>query len=97
MKKASPDLTLVVNLFSPDDRYDALYLSNYASLQVRDELARLPGVGDITIFGARDYAMRVWLNPDQLASRSLTAGDAVAELAQLALELAVAPAGVLAG
>jgi hydrophobe/amphiphile efflux-1 (HAE1) family protein len=94
VKKASPDLTLVVNLFSPDDRYDALYLSNYATLQVRDELARLPGVGDITIFGARDYAMRLWLNPEQLASRSLTAGDVVAAVQEQNIQVA---AGIVGG
>src|SRR3981189_2573353 len=61
VKKASPDLTLVVALYSPDGSHDALFLSNYATLQLRDEIARLQGVGDITIFGARDYAMRLWL------------------------------------
>jgi hydrophobe/amphiphile efflux-1 (HAE1) family protein len=94
VKKASPDLTLVVNLYSPDNRYDALYLSNFASLQVRDELARLPGVGDITIFGARDYAMRLWLNPDQLASRSLTAGDVIGAIQEQNVQVA---AGIVGG
>ena len=62
-------------IFSPDKSRDPLYLSNYATLQIKDELARLPGVGDLTIFGARDYSMRLWLNPEQLASRNLTTGD----------------------
>src|SRR4051794_9972506 len=61
--KRSPDITLVVNLISPDGLYDKLYIDNYANLQVKDALARLPGVGNITIFGARDYSMRIWLDP----------------------------------
>src|SRR4029078_10018786 len=63
--KESPDLTMVVHLFSPDARYDDVYLRNYATLQVKDVLARIPGAGDVQIFGSRDYAMRLWLNPDQ--------------------------------
>src|SRR5579885_1030093 len=58
--KRSPDITLVVNLISPDGRYDKLYIDNYSYLQVKDALARLPGVGLVTVFGARDYAMRLW-------------------------------------
>jgi multidrug efflux pump len=73
--KASPDLTMVVHLFSPGRRYDMLYLSNFAQLRVKDELARLDGVGDVQIFGAGNYSMRVWLDPDKVASRNLTAGD----------------------
>ncbi|WP_197473842.1 efflux RND transporter permease subunit, partial [Oleiphilus sp. HI0066] len=61
--KSSPDLTMVVHLLSPDDRYDMLYLSNFAKLKVRDELARLEGVGNAQVFGAGDYAVRIWLNP----------------------------------
>ncbi|MBU6399409.1 MAG: multidrug efflux RND transporter permease subunit [Verrucomicrobia bacterium] len=75
--KRSPDITLVVNLISPDGRYDKLYLDNYAYLQVKDALARLPGVGNVTIFGARDYSMRLWLDPEKIASRGLTASDVV--------------------
>ena len=77
VKKASPDITLVVALYSPDNSHDTLFMSNYATLQLRDEIARLPGVGDITIFGVRDYSMRLWLDPDKLASRNLTVGDVV--------------------
>jgi len=77
VKKRSPDLSVVVNLVSPDKRYDSVYLSNYALLQIKDTLARLPGVGDIVVFGARDYSMRLWLNPEQIASRNLTASDVV--------------------
>src|ERR1700742_472635 len=77
VKKASPDITLAVAVYSPDRSRDPLYLSNYVTLQIKDELARLPGVGDITIFGARDYSMRLWLDPDKLASRNMTVGDVV--------------------
>jgi hydrophobe/amphiphile efflux-1 (HAE1) family protein len=73
--KQSPDLVEIVALTSPDDSRDELYLSNYATLQVRDVLARVPGVGQVQIFNGRDYGMRVWLNPDTLASLKLTAGD----------------------
>jgi multidrug efflux pump len=76
-KKKSPSILLVVNLISPDGRYDDLYLSNYATIQVRDELLRLPGVGDVTYLGQRDYSMRVWLDPSQMAQRNLTASDVV--------------------
>jgi multidrug efflux pump len=74
VKKASPDITLGMAIYSPDGSRDPLYLSNYTTLQIKDELARLPGVGDLKVFGARDYSMRLWLNPEQLASRNLTAG-----------------------
>ena len=75
--KASPDLTMVVHLTSPDQRYDMLYLSNYAALNVKDELARLDGVGDVQLFGMGDYSLRVWLDPNKVASRNLTASDVV--------------------
>jgi multidrug efflux pump len=76
-QKSSPDLTMVVHLISPDNRYDMLYLSNYARLHIKDQLARLDGVGDVQIFGAGEYSMRVWLDPERLASRQLTTGDVV--------------------
>ena len=75
--KASPDLTMVVHLTSPDDRYDMLYLSNYAALNVKDELARLDGVGDVQLFGLGNYSLRVWLDPNKVASRGLAASDVV--------------------
>jgi multidrug efflux pump len=75
IKKKSPDILLVVNFFSPDGRYDDLYLSNFATINVKDELLRLPGVGDLNYFGQRDYSIRAWLDPQQLASRSMTAYD----------------------
>lgn len=76
-QKQSPSLTMVVHLTSPDGRYDSVYLRNYGTLKVRDELARLPGVGEAVLFGAGDYAMRIWLDPDKVAARGLTAGDIV--------------------
>ena len=73
--KSSPDLMLVVHLYSPDKSRDALFISNYATLEIKDALTRIEGVGSITVFGSRDYAMRVWLDPDRLQSLGLTAGD----------------------
>ncbi len=73
--KQSPDLVEIVALTSPDGSRDELYLANYATLQVVDVLARVPGVGQVTVFNGRDYGMRLWLNPDTLASLGLTAGD----------------------
>ena len=78
--KQSPDLMLVIHLYSPDDTRDQLYISNYATLHVKDVLSRIDGVGNVTIFGARDYSMRIWLDPEKLAIRNLTAGDVVAAL-----------------
>src|SRR3984957_6343568 len=77
-RKNSPDILMVVFMLSPDDTFDQLYISNYALLQVRDQLLRLDGVGDIQIFGARDYSMRLWLDPDKIALLDLTAEDVVA-------------------
>jgi hydrophobe/amphiphile efflux-1 (HAE1) family protein len=73
--KSSPDLMLVVHLFSPDKSRDALFISNYATLEIKDTLTRIDGVGSITAFGSRDYAMRIWLDPDRLQSVGLTAND----------------------
>ncbi|WP_197485726.1 efflux RND transporter permease subunit, partial [Oleiphilus sp. HI0061] len=70
--KSSPDLTMVVHLLSPDDSYDMLYLSNFANLKVRDELARLEGVGNAQVFGAGDYSVRIWLNPEQVSAMGMT-------------------------
>ncbi len=74
-QKRSPDLTMVVFLRSPDKRYDSLYLRNYAVIQVRDVLARLPGMGDVRVFGSGDYAMRLWLDPGKVAARGMTVDD----------------------
>jgi hydrophobe/amphiphile efflux-1 (HAE1) family protein len=73
--KTSPDILLVVNLFSPDRSRDTLFISNYANLQIKDQLTRVDGVGSITVFGSRDYAMQIWLQPDRLQSLNLTASD----------------------
>jgi multidrug efflux pump len=86
--KRSPDITLVVNMISPDGRYDKLYIDNYAYLQVKDALARLPGVGNVTIFGARDYSMRIWLDPEKVASRGLSANDVVAAIREQNVQVA---------
>ncbi len=75
--KSSPDLTMVVHLLSPEGRYDDIYVRNYATLQVKDVLARIPGVGQVQVFGSGDYSMRVWLDPDKIAARGITAGDIV--------------------
>ena len=75
--KSSPDLTMVVHLLSPNDRYDMTYLRNYAVLNVKDRLARIEGVGQVQLFGAGDYSMRVWLDPQKVAERGLTASDVV--------------------
>jgi multidrug efflux pump len=93
VKKSSPDITLVVQLISPDKRYDTLYMSNYATLQIRDELARLTGVGDIYLFGARDYSMRLWLNPEQLQSRNLTVGDVTNAIREQNVQVAAGVVG----
>ncbi|MCC7083954.1 MAG: efflux RND transporter permease subunit [Pirellulales bacterium] len=75
--KQSPSILLAVNLYSPDGRYDNLYLSNYATIQIKDELLRIDGVGNITYLGERDYSMRAWLDPDKMATRNITAEDVI--------------------
>ena len=76
-KKKSPSMMMVVNLISPDNTYDQTYISNYAFLQIRDVLNRIEGVGDVLVLGAREYSMRVWLDPDKMWSRQLTTDDVV--------------------
>jgi multidrug efflux pump len=92
-KKKSPNVMLVVNLFSPDGRYDQLYLSNYATIQIRDELARVDGVGDVTYFGQQDYSMRVWLNPEKLAGLNLTTSDVISSLQEQNVQVAAGQIG----
>src|SRR5438128_2537378 len=87
-KKQSPDITMVVHLVSPDGSLDSLFTSNYALLQIRDELARVDGVGDINVFGAREYSMRLWLDPHQLSARGLTAQDVVAAIQEQNVQVA---------
>jgi hydrophobe/amphiphile efflux-1 (HAE1) family protein len=86
-RKNSPDILMVVFMLSPDDTFDQLYISNYALLQVRDQLLRLDGIGDIQIFGARDYSMRLWLDPDKIANIGLTAGDVLAAIRSQNLQI----------
>jgi multidrug efflux pump len=90
--KSSPNLTMVVHLKSPDGRYDDLYLRNYAVLNVKDQLARINGMGEVQLFGSGDYAMRVWLDPQKVAARNLTAGDVVASIREQNVQVA---AGVI--
>ena len=80
VKKRSPDMLVVANIYSPDNSRDKLYLTNYAITQMKDRLARVYGVSDINIFGAREYSMRVWLNPDRLSHFNMTAAQVVASL-----------------
>ncbi|NID16474.1 efflux RND transporter permease subunit [Luteibacter yeojuensis] len=86
--KSSPDLTMVVHLTSPDHRYDMLYLSNYARTRIKDQLARLDGVGDVQLFGAGEYSMRIWMNPEKLAIRNLTTGDVIKAIREQNIEVA---------
>src|SRR5499427_1001412 len=90
--KQSPDLTMVVHLFSPQGRYNEIYLRNYATLQVKDVLARIPGAGSVQVFGSGDYGMRVWLDPDKIAARNLTASDVFDAIREQNLQVA---AGVI--
>ncbi|WP_442798316.1 multidrug efflux RND transporter permease subunit OqxB [Pantoea vagans] len=92
-QKMSPTLTLVVHMFSPNSTYDSLYLRNYATLKVKDELARLPGVGQIQIFGAGEYAMRVWLDPNKVAARGLTASDVVTAMQEQNVQVSAGQLG----
>ncbi len=88
VRKASPDLMMVVHMISPDGTRDQQYMSNYTTLFVKDVLTRVDGVGNVTVFGARDYAMRIWLDPAQIAARNLTAGEVVAALRAANLQVA---------
>ena len=98
-KKKSPNILLAVNLYSEDDPdtgkpiYDNLFLSNFATIQIRDQIARLDGVGDVGILGQQDYSMRIWLNPDALASRDITAGDVVRALQEQNIQVAAGQIG----
>ncbi|AGK59140.1 hydrophobe/amphiphile efflux-1 (HAE1) family transporter [Hyphomicrobium denitrificans 1NES1] len=88
VRKASPDLMMVVHMVSPDGSRDQQYISNYATLYVKDVLTRIDGVGDVNVFGARDYSMRIWLDPDKVSTRGLTAADVVAALQAANLQVA---------
>lgn len=91
--KSTPDLTMVVHLFSPNGRYDDVYVRNYATLQVKDVLARIPGVGQVQIFGSGDYAMRLWLDPDKAAAKGLTASDIVNAVREQNVQVAAGAVG----
>ncbi|NBY22474.1 MAG: multidrug efflux RND transporter permease subunit [Gammaproteobacteria bacterium] len=93
VRKRSPDLSLVINLISPDGRYDNVYMTNYALLQMRDALARVPGVGDISLFGGREYSMRIWLDPGQVAARGLTASDVIQSIREQNIQVAAGVVG----
>ncbi|WPE21591.1 efflux RND transporter permease subunit [Shinella zoogloeoides] len=92
-QKTSPDILMVVHLVSPDNRYDPVYLSNFATLQVRDQLARLSGVGDVLVWGAGEYSMRVWLDPAKVAARGLTASDVVGAIQEQNVQVAAGSVG----
>src|SRR5258706_5175891 len=93
VKKKSPSVLMIVNLFSPDLSRDNLYLSNYATIQLKDELSRLAGVGDITYLGQRDYSMRIWLDPEKMSSRNLTASDVTVAIEQQNTQVAAGQIG----
>jgi len=93
VKKKSSSVLMIVNLFSPHHTYNNLYLSNLATIQIKDELSRLPGVGDITYLGQRDYSMRIWLDPEKMASRNLTSTDVVAAIEQQNTQVAAGQIG----
>jgi multidrug efflux pump len=90
--KSSPDLTMVVHLLSPNKRYDILYLSNYATLNVKDRISRLNGIGQVRVFGGSDYSMRIWLDPEKVAARGMSASDVVAAIREQNIQVA---AGVI--
>jgi hydrophobic/amphiphilic exporter-1 (mainly G- bacteria), HAE1 family len=94
VQKRSTAILLFVTLTSPDDRYDSLYLANYATINLKDELARLPGVGNVNVFGAGQYSMRIWLDPEKLKARSLNAQDVVQSLQQQSQEVAAGQVGM---
>src|SRR6266478_4425522 len=98
-KKRSPDILLGISLYSEDDPqtgrpyYDALYLSNYATINLKDEIAQVKGVGDVTILGQQDYSMRIWLDPDKMQSRNLTVGDVIRVLREQNVQVAAGQIG----
>src|SRR5439155_16423236 len=92
-RKRSPDILMGLALNSPNGRYDQLYLSNFALMQIRDELARVPGVGDVFLFGQRDYSMRIWLDPARLATRRMSATDVVRAIREQNAQVATGAIG----
>jgi hydrophobe/amphiphile efflux-1 (HAE1) family protein len=93
VRKMSPNTLMIVNLISPDNRYDSIFLSNYATIYLKDELGRLPGVAGLTYLGQRDYSLRAWLDPDKMASLKLSAADVVTAISQQNLQVAAGQIG----
>src|SRR6266404_5610607 len=93
VQKISPSTLMIVNLVSPDKRYDSTFLSNYATIYIKDELGRLPGIAGITLLGQRDYSLRAWLDPDKLATLNLSAADAITAISQQNLQVAAGQIG----
>ena len=93
-EKSSPNLTMVVHVVSPGGEYDGTYLSNYANLNIKDEIARIPGVGSVVVFGAGNYSMRIWLDPARIASRNMTAGDVINAIREQNIQVS---AGIIGG
>src|SRR3954467_2821707 len=92
-KKKSPSILLCVNLIAPDGRYDQLYLSNFAAISVKDDLARIKGVGDVAFLGPRDYSMRVWIDPERVASLQMTTGDVIKAIQEQNVQVAAGRIG----
>src|SRR5690606_17613136 len=92
-RKRSPEILLTISLNSPTGEYDQLYLSNYAVLNIKDQLSRIPGISDVTIFGQRDYSMRIWVDPEKMAARGITASDVVAAVREQNLQVAAGQIG----
>src|SRR5688572_27511769 len=93
VRKKSPSILVVVNLVSPEGTYDQLHLSNYATIRIRDQLAQVKGVGDVSYMGQLDYSMRAWLDPDRMAARDLTATDVVNALREQNVQVAAGALG----
>ncbi len=93
VNKSTPDITMAVFITSPDHRYDQTYLSNFVALHIKDELARIDGVGDVQQFGGGNYSMRVWLDPEKVAARGLTAGDVANAIREQNVQVAAGQLG----
>ncbi len=92
-KKKSPNIILIASLYSPDDRFDEIYMSNYATLNIKDTLSRIPGVGDVGIYPESDYSMRIWLDPEQLKSRNMTTAEVIAAIREQNVQVAAGQIG----
>jgi HAE1 family hydrophobic/amphiphilic exporter-1 len=92
-KKKSPNIIMIASLYSPDERFDELYMSNYATLNIKDTLSRIPGVGDVAIYPESDYSMRIWLDPEQLKSRNMTTAEVIAAVREQNVQVAAGQIG----